>query len=123
MKPYQELSDKHPEMIECFFAFSKEQIEKGIKEKGLEGKKLCRYSDINGLFGTREGITQFLKFYDDRHNEIAAECDPQEVYDHEYWNHECGYVCDDSEAINIVIGYFGKEKAKTVNRKHACTDI
>ena len=50
---------------------------------------------------------------------MSEECDPQEVYDYEYSNHECSYVGDDTEAIEIVIAYFGKERAKEVERKHS----
>jgi len=117
MKSYTEIRSNEPILVDCFFAFSKEQLNEGIKKFGLEGRKLC--NGEGGLFGTREGITQLFKFYDDQHAEIAEQCDPQEVYNHEFWNHECSYTNDDSEAYKITESYFGAERAKTVKRRFA----
>ncbi len=55
--------------------------------------------------------------------QIVEECAPQEVYDDEFANHECGYVGNDEEAIEIVVGLFGAEKAKTVERKYGYCEI
>ncbi|HAH24897.1 MAG TPA: hypothetical protein DCL77_14280 [Prolixibacteraceae bacterium] len=118
---YQEIKNLEPEMWECFFAFSKTQLEEGIIKAGLESKKI--YKAPMGLFGTMEGIEKFMKFYDDQIEQISKECDPQQVYDHEFWNHECSYCNDDREAIEIVIAYFGKERAQTVIRKCVCVSI
>jgi hypothetical protein len=117
MGTYQELKDKQPELVECFFAFDKKQYNEGVAKHNLFDKKL--YSTGMGLVGTYEGIKAFEKFYDDQSAQIAAECDPQEVYDHEFNNHECGYLGDDKEAIDIVVEYFGIEKATTVKRRCA----
>jgi len=118
---YREFRDQEPELFECFFAFSNKQFEEGVKKAGIEEKKIFR--GIGGLYGTSEGINKFMSFYDKQHDEIAAQCDPQDVYDDEFVNHECSYVGSDSEAIQIVISYFGKERARTVNRKYANTQI
>ena len=118
---YQEIKEKQAPMIECFFAFSNEQYYEAIKENNLQDKKI--YKSNYGLFGTKEGIDQFLAFYDNLSKEIAENCKPQDVYNYEFSNYECDYVCDDSEAIKIVISYFGKEKAKTVKRKYAYNEI
>lgn len=117
MNNYQELIGKQAPMNECFFAFSKEQYNEGVAKHNLFDKKL--YSTGMGLVGTYEGIKAFKKFYDDQATQIANECDPQEVYDYEFGNHECGYTGDDAEAIDIVIGYFGYDKAKEVKRRFA----
>ena len=102
---YTEIKDEQPEMIECFFAFSNTQFAEGIKKHNLEGKKICNHP--GGLYGTREGIEKMMAFYDNQSKCIAEECDPQEVYNYEFGNHECSYTNDDTEAIKIVVAYFG----------------
>lgn len=118
---YQEIKSKHPVLFECFFAFSNQQFAEGVKKAGLEEKKIFRGQA--GLFGTKEGIEKLYADYKLIEKGVAKSCTPQEVYDDEYINHECGYVGDDEEAIQIVVGYFGKEKAKEVNRSFAYTKI
>jgi hypothetical protein len=117
---YLEIKNRHPEMIECFFAFSTEQFNEG-KKNIPEGKKIL--SATMGLYGTREGITKLLAFYDANTAEIGQKCDPQEVYDFEFDNHECSYTCDDTEVIKLIISYFGEEKAATVKRRHAFSKV
>lgn len=78
---------------------------------------------MGGLFGTKEGIEKFMGFYDKQTERIAAECDPQEVYNYEFDNHECSYTNDDTEAIKLVCSYFGLERALTVKRRFGYFDI
>lgn len=118
---YLEIKNQEPVLFECFFAFSNEQMAKGIKKTGIEGKEIL--SGGGGLYGTREGIKQLFDYYDNQSLEIAKNCDPQEVYNYEFGNHECSYTCDDSEAISIVVNYFGIERAKTVKRRFAYNTI
>jgi hypothetical protein len=118
---YQEIKNKQPVLFECFFAFSNEQFKEGITEHKLEEKKIVKAD--GGLFGTREGIQQLMDFYDALHIEIGQKCTPQEVYDYEYWNHECDYIGDDTEAIKIAASYFTDEQAKSIKRKHAYVKI
>ena len=115
MTKYQEIRSIEPVLVDCFFAFSKSQFEEGIKKLNLEGKKI--YSGIGGLYGTHEGIAQLYKFYDDQTKQIAEQCEPQDVYNYEFNNHECCYTNDDEEAIKIIVNTFGIERAKTVKRK------
>jgi len=42
------------------------------------------------------------------------------IYDYEFGNYECDYIGDDTEAIKLVVSYFGEERAKTVKRKNGC---
>ena len=60
MSKYQKIKDQQPELTECFFAFSNEQFENGVKEKQLDGKKIFRA--YGGLYGTKEGIQGVLDF-------------------------------------------------------------
>jgi len=113
---YEEIKNQQPELVDCFFAFSDEQFAEGIKEKNLEGKKIFRAG--HGLFGTDEGIKNLMAFYGNLNERIAKECDPQKVYDYEFINHECDYVCDDTEAIEITFNLFGLERTKTVKRRY-----
>lgn len=112
---YSEIKNRQPELTECFFAFSNEQFKEGIAKHNLEGKKI--FHGPGGLYGTNEGINALMNFYDNLSVEIAEKCTPEEVYAYEYNNHECGYTGDDSEAMKIVISYFGEERAKEFSRK------
>jgi len=121
MNTYSKLKDQQPVLVDCFFAFSKSQIEEGIIENNLQNKKIL--SSDGGLFGTKEGIENLYSDYQAISDEITNTCDPQEVYAYEFGNHECDYVGDDEEAIKLVVSYFGDEKAKEVKRRFAYTKI
>ena len=121
MATYQEIKNRQHKLHECFFAFSKSQFEEGVQKAGIEGKKI--FKSAGGLFGTQEWIQKLYDGYDEDAKQITAECDPQEVYDYEFVNHECGYVGNDSEAIGKVILYFDMEKTQTVKRRYAYTKI
>lgn len=57
-------------------------------------------------------------------NAIKRYCDPQEVYYHEYNNHECCYSCvGDAEAIGVVIDIWGKDVARGLKRFSDCYTI
>ena len=114
---YVELKNQHPVLEDCFFAFSKSQYAEGIKKFNLEGKKI--YSGVGGLYGTKEGIQKLMDFYDANYDQIRATCDPQEVYDDEFINHECSYTRSDYEAIKITAGYFDEERVRKVKRRRA----
>lgn len=118
MTHYQEIKDLQPELFECFFAFSDKQYKEGIAKHNLEGKKILR--GFGGLFGTHEGITKLYADYDAIAKKVSNECNPQEVYDYEFDNHECGYIHDDSEAMKIVISHFEAEKYNSVKRRCKC---
>ena len=83
---YQEIKNEQPILRNCFFAFSTEQFNEGIEKYNLTGQKI--YRGFGGLYGTKEGIEELMSFYDNLNNRIAKECDPQEVYDYEFGNHE-----------------------------------
>lgn len=106
----------------CFFAFSNEQFAQGISKLGIspDNAKEMIYRGDYGLYGTREGLTAYRANIKENNARIAAECDPQEVYDYEFINHECGYTGDDLEAIRIVYAYFGPERTMDVKRIPGC---
>ena len=112
---YLELKKENPVMENCFFAFRNEQLAEGLKKFNLEKKDIV--SGGFGLYGTREGILKFNSFYETQNAKIAAECNPQDVYEYEFNNHESEFTCDDTEAIQIVAAIFGDEKAMLVNRR------
>ncbi|MEA5459109.1 hypothetical protein VB796_08680 [Arcicella sp. LKC2W] len=111
---YKELKNQHPELKECFYAFSNQQFAEGVKEKNLEGKKILKA--MYGLFGTKEGLDEMQAHYENVQNKIREQCTPQEIYNYEFVNHECEYTGDDTEALEIVENYFGKESLNTLNR-------
>lgn len=115
MSKYTDIKDIQPELVDCFFAFNTQQFNEGYEYIGRY-KKLCRMQ--GGLYGTREGIDKLMADYDAISKRIGLECDPQEVYEYEHDNHECGYTNDDSEAMKICISYFGEEKAALIQRHH-----
>ena len=90
----------HPEI---FYAFSKDQFEEGAA-KMPKGKEI--YRGHAGQFGTKDGFDSFRKSLDTMEASIKAECTPEEVYQYEFDNHECGYTGDDSEAVAIVQSYW-----------------
>lgn len=110
-----------PKDGEYFFAFSIEQFNEG-REKLIqmgaikEGDKLYGDAELS-MYGTRKGFDDFYAFYRDVQRKIAAECDPQDVYDCEYRNHECCITNDDSDAYSVVVGLFGSTVAQNVNRR------
>ncbi|MDR0206290.1 MAG: hypothetical protein LBI45_03400 [Bacteroidales bacterium] len=118
IKRYREIYVEKPSLDKCFFAFSKTQFEQGKAEAGIgEDEKI--YQDSCGLYGTKEGLNAVYAFYEAKNKRIAAKCDPQDIYNFEWANHECMITYDDEEAIQIVIDYFGVEMAKTVERRYA----
>lgn len=120
MSKYTEIKDQHPELVDCFFAFSNQQLNEGWDKIGRD-KELR--SGGNGLYGTVEGIRKLWADYDAINKRIGEECDPQEVYEYEHNNHECSYTNDDSEAMKICIAYFGEERAALIKRHHKWKSI
>jgi hypothetical protein len=119
---YKEIKETYPEKHKCFFAFNDKQFEEGKARSGiLPDEKIYRYGA--GMFGTKEGLERYNRDLDAILARIPVECDPQDVYDHEFANHECGYVGDDTQAIKLVTAYFGEQVAKTVERRCGWADI
>jgi hypothetical protein len=121
MSNYFKLKEQHPELVDCFFAFSKSQFHEAIEKHNLQDKKILKAD--GGLFGTQEGIQKLYDDYEAISAQITETCEPQEVYAYEFDNHECSYVGDDEEAIKLVVSYFGDERAKQVKRRFAVTKI
>ncbi len=106
-------------MHECFFAFNLEQFAYGKKNANIpDGAKI--YHAGAGLYGTHDGLRRYYADIDAITARIPLECDPQDVYDYEFDNHECGFQHDDTDAIKLVVSYFGEERAKTVKRRASC---
>lgn len=112
---YIELKNQQPDYEECFWAFSKIQFEEGIEKKSIPKDQITNGGA--GLYGTQKGIDNLKKFYLAIHERIRNECTPQEIYDYEFYNHECNYTGSDKEAIEIVKEYFGSHKVALLKRK------
>jgi hypothetical protein len=113
---YQEIKNQQPILKDCFFAFGQTQFDEGVTKHNLQGKKI--YRGHGGLYGTKEGIDELMNFYDNINKRIGEECNPQEVYDYEFDNHECSITCDDTEPMMIVLGIFTEEQCMNVKRKN-----
>ena len=124
IETYKKIRETYPEMEKCFFSFNQQQFEVGKIEAGIsDNEKVYPYNGGGGLFGTREGMDNYISRLDAISARIPKECDPQEVYDYEYDNHDCCFMFDDYDAIKIVTIYFGEDIAKTIKRRNAITDI
>ena len=121
IETYLNLKKEEPVLNNCFFAFSNQQLSEGLRKFNLDIKDICAYG--SGLYGTREGIKEMMDFYDKRIERIAEQCDPQEVYNYEFHNHECNYTNDDTEVMKIIVSTFGEERSKDVKRKFGYTKI
>ena len=119
---YKTILKEQPTLDKCFFAFSNKQFEEGRIKAGIGEDEKINQSEY-GLFGTKEGLDETFKFYEEQRKRIAAECNPQDVYNYEWNNHECMITYDDEDAIRIVVDYFGVEAAKTVKRKYGYVKI
>ncbi len=102
---YYELNEEwyHTEHKEIFFAFSQDRFEEE-KAKLPKGAKV--YRGPAGMFGTDKGFKDFEQALQDHNKKVASECEPLDVYIYEFYNHECGYTGDDSEAVEIVKNYW-----------------
>lgn len=108
-----------------FAAFNKEQFKEGydkMKPHLAEGEKIISVGA--GCFFSKTGLELFNKANSGIKQRIKNECDPQEVYCIEYNNHECMFDYDgDAPAMAIIIEYFGKRAAKSIQRFNAYHSI
>lgn len=107
---YSDVKKFNPSMKNCFFAFGNQQFEEGKTKSIPEGEKVL--SANHGLYGTNDGIKQFFAELAEIRQRIIENCDPQDVYNYEFGNHECGYTGDDAEALDIVKNYFPEAAVK-----------
>ena len=85
-------------------------------KKILEGKCLSGTGDR--LYSTSERLCAYWRIFKKQRERVAAECDPQDVYDYEFYSRECECICCDRRAMEHVILIFGMERAKKVERRH-----
>jgi hypothetical protein len=112
-------TDPDTDALGVFFAFSDKQLQEGLEKFGYKKSDIVHVNIPGlGLFGPKEKCEAFLGEYEKRAERVSNECNPQDVYDYEFGNYECDYTGTDEEAIGIVVSTFGKEKAKTVFRRH-----
>lgn len=121
LKHYRQLKDDCSKLdmqqFDCFFAFSDEQFKQGLANiRPLkEGDKLVSIG--GGGYATADGAKRLREYYRSVDERIKNECDPQEVYCYEFNNYESCYAYDgDMNAFALVIGYFGAEAARKVQR-------
>ena len=118
MSKYQEIQERLYKMKQpgIFYAFSDKQFVEGLIREGYieEGqtyedfkkKGIKLYHDGYGGYGTKEALDNRLNQYKNIDKEIKENCTPEEIFQYEYHNHECGYTGDWSEALEITNEYF-----------------
>lgn len=133
MSKYQDIKDKASKMKMpgIFYAFSDKQFVEGLVREGYidEGqtyedfkkKGITLYHDGYGGYGTKEALDARFKKYREIDKEIKENCTPEEIFQYEYHNHECGYTGDYSEALEITNEYFPdfKPTRKLLNELYA----
>ena len=113
--------------LKFFFAFGDEQFEKGLIELNKKFNTNLTAKDLvagfGGMVGVKEDIIEYFNRIDENHKKIPELFSAQDVYDYEFGNYECDYVCDDEEAINIVVEIFGEDAVKKVKRQYGYKEI
>ena len=109
---YTELKEKyssyHNDGIE--YVFGQDQWRDYLKRHNLteEQAKATLVGDGYGGIGTKEAFKARDEYFKTVEKEILEQCNPDEIFEYEYWNHECGYTGDWSEALHITQAYFPK---------------
>lgn len=99
-----------------FCAFNDEQFAQGLAKLGV--KEECVVAGHCGWYGLAEGFEEQEAFFEGLKERIKKECKPEEIYSYEWWNRECGYTYEDSEALKITREYFPEYKpTKALNKK------
>ena len=133
MSKYQDIKEKAYKMKQpgVFYAFSNKQFVEGLIREGYidEGqtyedfkkKGIKIYADGHGGYGTKEALDNRFKKYLEIDKEIKENCTPEEIFQYEYHNHECGYTGDYSEALELTNEYFPdfKPTRKLLNKLYA----
>jgi len=104
-KVYSKLKNNDAPAGEYFFAFSKEQFDKGLAEirKTTDAEV---FSGAGGMIGTKKGFEKFKSHYDNVDKQIKEQCHPLAVFYYEYYNHESDYSFYDDTALKITQEYF-----------------
>lgn len=103
-----EYSKYHNDGIE--YVFGQDQWRDYLKRHNLteEQAEATLVSDGYGGIGTKEAFKARDEYFDSVAKKISEQCNPDEIFEYEYWNHECGYTGDWSEALRITRAYFPK---------------
>lgn len=120
LRRYRELTESQSKLpLEkwgVFFAYSKKQFDEGYKglvSRGLikDGDKVVSFGQ--GAYGLRDGMKRWAEECENIDRQIAAECDPYEVYCEEYNNYECCIAWEgDERAVEKVLSIFGYERTR-----------
>lgn len=119
-------SDDEIDSSGIFYAFSDKQFEDGVKRLGftMDDLKGNIFSMGYGGYGTKDGIKRYLDSFDKRDADIPNICNPQEVYNYEWNNHECMYDYEgDEEALKIILITYGEDVARMIKRYRAMYSI
>jgi len=97
-KIYQQTKDKNelPDG-EYFFAFSQEQLDKGLAKMRQTTQAEVFNLGMGGMIGTKKASEELNKFFAEKENLIRQTCSPFGVFYYEYANHEGDYGARDSE--------------------------
>lgn len=111
VKHYQELKEicrtQKFEGIEYVFGDKqfKEYLERnGYTEADVESGLLV--GDGCGGIGKKEAFDKRHEFYNQIDERIKAECKPEDIFESEWWNHECGLTYSYSTPLHLTRCYF-----------------
>ena len=111
MSKYSELKDEyyHHHFDGIDYVFGDKQLKEyfertGYTEDDIKSGKLV--TEGYGSIGTKEAFAKKQEYYEKWKERVRTECNPDEIFTDEWWNHECGYTYDYNPAINLTRCYF-----------------
>ena len=73
-----------------------------VKGEGIE----YVFGDGYGGIGTKEAFKKRDEAFKVIEDKIRKECNPDDIFSEEWWNHECGLSYDYTSALNVTRSYF-----------------
>lgn len=90
------------------YVFGDKQWKEYLERHNLteEQAKATLVGDGYGGIGTKEAFKKRDEAFKVIEDKIRKECNPDDIFSEEWWNHECGLTYDYTPALNITRSYF-----------------